>query len=195
MILNPSALLSFPTFHGITSVSHFLSVSLHLGHQHTAFGDGAGEGQPIFSQTNWVLYSMQELMLTTPKRSWGWGLVKDLQLMHEEKADNLDGDESDYKIPSILDINIKFSLELLFHIYKRFYLRWECFIFVHHLADIPNFFFRLGGEKISQVTMCREEKLPQGQQRSRMWSNCLKGGMKAHPDVLELEKERDIYIR
>lgn len=142
MILNPSALLSFPTFHGLTSVSHFLSVSLHLGHQHTAFGDGAGEGQPIFSQTNWVLYSMQELMLTTPKRSWGWGLVKDLQLMHEENADKLDGDESDYNIPSILDINIKFSLELLFHIYKRFYLRWECFIFVHHLADIPNFFFQ-----------------------------------------------------
>lgn len=43
--------------------------------------------------------------------------------------------------------------------------------------------------------MCREEKLPWGQRRDRMWSNCLKGGMKARPDVLEPEKEKVIYIR
>lgn len=99
------------------------------------------------------------------------------------------------KIPQFLILIYNFPLSFCLTFINGFILDGYALFLFTTSPTKRTFFLSLGKINRSQVAMCREEKLPQGQRRGIMWSNCLKGGMKVHPDVLQLEKERDIYIR
>lgn len=76
--------------------------------------------------------------------------------MRQETAGRWKEMMSKYKMSSLLNINISFSLEFLFNIYKWFYFRWLCCIFVHHFSSVTYFF--KPREKIYPRLPCAEKR-------------------------------------